>query len=167
MESNWTTLRPYHDVSYIKIQQYKCTDPGLILCLQYIVYYTCQNCSTTESSAKAGLVERFSINFMSRSDFESDVIFHMINQYDKNQIAFNAKNSGGSWENEEVYNDTGAYVAGKQFTVLIALKDDKFMTTVNGNHIADFKVRKSTSYIKYLHIAVDINISSVEFESFT
>ncbi|GJQ71010.1 putative lymphatic endothelial cell migration [Trypoxylus dichotomus] len=109
----------------------------------------------------------FSINFFSGSNFGSDIIFHMTNRYSKNQIAFNTKNSDENWLNEEVYNETDAFVAGKRFTVHIALRKDQFIITVNGNHIANFKVRKSNSYIKYHYIDGDVNISSVEFESLT
>ncbi|GJQ66332.1 hypothetical protein Trydic_g4375 [Trypoxylus dichotomus] len=44
---------------HAKIQQYKRSDPTLIRCLQYIVYYMRRSCGTTETSAKAKLMGRW------------------------------------------------------------------------------------------------------------
>ncbi|GJQ78957.1 putative galectin [Trypoxylus dichotomus] len=108
----------------------------------------------------------FSINFLSGSDFDnSDIIFHMASRYNHDQIVFNTKNNGGNWMNEEIYNESRALIAGRRFSILIALQGNKFMITTNGTHFAVFNVRKSNTYIRYLNIKLDVNISSVTFET--
>ncbi|GJQ71021.1 putative lectin, galactoside-binding, soluble, 9 (galectin 9)-like 1 [Trypoxylus dichotomus] len=98
----------------------------------------------------------FHIDFGTENDLKKgDIFLHIAYRYAQDLIVLNTRNGSADWVAEERYADTGAVVAGRQFTILIVLKCDQYMITTNGRHFITFKVRNPSSGIKYMFIYTD------------
>ncbi|GJQ71016.1 putative galectin [Trypoxylus dichotomus] len=113
---------------------------------------------------------RFDINFHTDSSADDgDILFHMSNRYGvgHDQIVFNTREENVGWLTEEIYNGTGALAPGTFFTISIVLSGDQFSIAINGHHFANFNVRQSTSFIRYLSITGEVELSSITLAQMT